>query len=122
MWLSKRIVQQTSGPEPATLGTVSIGGADAAVVTDGEKRNAKVISPGGYCWQPCAADSVLVVKGDELYVPGMLQQAGNLAPGEVLVYSRGASIRLRNNGTIEINGTVEITGEAYVNGGKVLTE
>ena len=34
MWLSKRIVQETPEFEPATLGTVSIGGEDAAVVTD----------------------------------------------------------------------------------------
>ena len=32
MWLSKRIVQETPEFEPATLGTVSIGGEDAAVV------------------------------------------------------------------------------------------
>ena len=69
MWLSKRIVQETPEFEPATLGTVSIGGEDAAVVTDGEKRNARVISPGGYCWQPSASDSVLVIKRTELYVP-----------------------------------------------------
>ena len=88
MWLSKRIVQETPEFEPATLGTVSIGGEDAAVVTDGEKRNARVISPGGYCWQPSASDSVLVIKGNELYVPGVLQSGGALQPGEVLIYSR----------------------------------
>ena len=70
MWLSKRIVQETPEFEPATLGTVSIGGEDAAVVTDGEKRHARVISPGGYCWQPGEQDSVLVIKGNELYVEG----------------------------------------------------
>ena len=122
MWLSRRIVQETPELEPATLGTVSIGGEDAAVVTDGEKRNARVISPGGYCWQPSEADSVLVIKGNELYVPGMLQSGKALAPGEVMIYSRGASIRLRNNGTIEIDGRVEITGEAFINGRKVLTQ
>ena len=78
MWLSKRIVQETPEFEPATLGTVSIGGEDAAVVTDGEKRNARVISPGGYCWQPSASDSVLVIKGNELYVPGVLQSGGGV--------------------------------------------
>ena len=122
MWLSKRIVQETPEFEPATLGTVSIGGEDAAVVTDGEKRNARVISPGGYCWQPSASDSVHVIKGNELYVPGVLQSGGALQPGEVLIYSGGASIRLRNSGEIELNGRVEISGDAFVNGRRVLTE
>ena len=122
MWLSKRIVQETPEFEPATLGTVSIGGEDAAVVTDGEKRNARVISPGGYCWQPSASDSVLVIKGNELYVPGVLQSGGALQPGEVLIYSGGASIRLKNSGEIELNGRLEISGEAFVNGRRVLTE
>ncbi len=122
MWLSKRIVQQAPEDEAATLGTVSIGGADAAVITDGEKRNARLISPGGYCWQPGASDSVLVIKGNELYVPGALQSGGEISPGEVMIYSRGASIRLQNDGTIAIQGRVEITGEAFVNGRRVKTE
>ena len=83
MWLSKRIVQQTPEIEPATLGTVTIGGADGAVVTDAEKRSAKVIAPGGYAWQPAADDSVLVVRGNELYVTGKLAEAGGMKPGEV---------------------------------------
>ena len=122
MWLSRKIVQHTPENEAATLGTVSIGGADAAVVTDGEKRNARVISPGGYLWQPDTSDSVLVIRGNELYVPGVLQSGGALAPGEVMLYSGGASIHLRNDGTIEITGRVEITGEAFVNNRRVKTE
>ena len=101
MWLSKRIVQETPEFEPATLGT---------------------ISPGGYCWQPGEQDSVLVIKGNELYVPGVLQDGGRAAPGEVVIYSGASEVRLKSGGTIEIRGRVEITGEAYVNGRKVVTE
>lgn len=122
MWLSKRIVQETPETEPATLGTVSIGGEDAAVVTDGEKRNAKLISPGGYCWQPSEADSVLVIKGNELYVPGRLHDGGEISPGEVRIYSNGASVWLKNDGTVEIRGEVRIIGEAFVNNRRVVTE
>lgn len=71
MWLSKRVMADRDAEDPATLGTVSIGGKNPAVVTDAEKRQAKVISPGGYCWNPAATDCVLVVKGNELYVAGM---------------------------------------------------
>lgn len=122
MWLSKRIVHETPPEEAATIGTVSIGGAEAAVVTDGEKRNARLISPGGYSWQPEAADSVLVIRGNELYVAGALNGAEALAPGELRIYSHGAEIRLKNDGKIELVGCVEITGDAFVNGKRVKTE
>ena len=117
MWLSKRIVQETPEFEPATLGTVSIGGEDAAVVTDGEKRDVRIISPGGYCWQPGAGESVLVLKASQTYIPGALQTAqAELAPGEVMVFSNAARIVLRNNGDMELKGKVRITGRLFVNG------
>ena len=80
MWLSRRVMTDPNPEDPATLGTVSIGGQVPAVVTDAEKRRAKVISPGGYCWNPAATDCVLVVKGNELagdvYVEGDLYVNG----------------------------------------------
>ena len=41
MWLSKQIMQQQELQDAATLGTVSIGGRHAAVVTDGEKYSGR---------------------------------------------------------------------------------
>lgn len=122
MWLSRRIVQETPAVEPATLGTVTIGGADGAVVTDAEKRSARVIAPGGYCWQPSVSDSVLVVRGNELYVAGKLEERAKIAPREVKIFSDRAEIHLKNDGKIEISGEVRISGELYVNGRKVLVE
>lgn len=116
MWLSEQMMRRHAEPDPATLGTVSIGGEDGAVVTDGEKRAAKIISPGGYCWQPDAADEVLVVKGNELYVPGRLQQCPRaLGPGEVLIYAGQSQILVKSGG-VEITGKVQITGEARISG------
>ena len=115
MWLSKRIMQEAREEDAATLGTVTIGGNDAAVVTDAEKRRAKIITPGGFCWQPSVRDSVLVIKGNELYVSGMLQEnTGDLAAGEVRVFSNGASITLKNNGRVEIDGDVYVNGDLFV--------
>lgn len=119
MWLSRKIVYEQPEGDTAALGTVTIGGDDAAVMTDGERRNAKVISPGGYCWQPAASDSVLVLKGNELYVPGMLQTGRQIAPGEVLIYSDEAQIRLTNDGKVKISGDVYIDGDLYVNNVKM---
>ena len=95
MWLSKRVMADRDAENPATLGTVSIGGKNPAVVTDAEKRQAKVISPGGYCWNPAATDCVLVVKGNELYVAGMPQEGTKgLRAGEVMLFSEGASVKV----------------------------
>ena len=103
--------------DASTLGTVSIGGDDAADITDAEKRSAKIISPGGYCWQPSAKDCVLIVKGNELYLTGRLQEGTkDLAAGEVRVFSGGSSMTLRNSGKVEIDGDVYINGNLFVHG------
>ncbi len=120
MWLSKRIMHEAPEEDAATLGTVTIGGDDAAVLTDAEKRSAKIISPGGYCWQPSAKDCVLIVKGNELYLSGRLQEdAKGLAAGEVRVFSNGSSVTLRNSGKVEIGGDVYIDGDLFVHGTKL---
>ena len=117
MWLSRRITHPEQETEAAALGTISMGGSRAAVVTDGEKRDVRIISPGGYCWQPGAGQSVLVLKASQTYIPGALQAAqAELAPGEVMVYSNAARIVLRNNGDMELKGKVRITGRLFVNG------
>ena len=120
MWLSKRVMMPNGQEDPATLGTVSIGGQEPAVVTDAEKRRAKVISPGGYCWNPAAADCVLVVKGNELYMAGMPQGGTmGLQPGEVMIYSKGAWIMIGNDGKVRLTGDVFVEGDLYVNGQKM---
>ena len=99
---------------------IDIGGEDAAVISDAEKRSAKIISPGGYCWQPSAKDCVLIVKGNELYLTGRLQdKAKDLATGEVRVFSGGSSVTLRNNGKVEIDGDVYINGNLFIHGTKL---
>ena len=125
MWLSEQVMRRRAEPDPATLGTVSIGGEDGAVVTDGEKRAAQGISPGGSCWQPDAAEGVLGVTGNELYVPGKLQKSPRaLAPGEVLIYAGSSEIFVSRTGVeitgkVQIAGDVRITGDLYVNGTKM---
>lgn len=116
MWLSKRMGPMEWQREAADAGTVSIGGEDAAVVTDAERREAKVVSPGGYVWQPGAGQSVLVLKSGDTYIPGTVLRGAAIAPGEVRIFSNGSSVTLRNNGKIEINGEVYITGKLFVNG------
>jgi phage gp45-like len=46
-------------------------------------------------------------------VAGAETAADGLDPGEVKLYSNGASIVLRNNGRVEISGNVYINGDIY---------
>ena len=63
-----------------------------------------------------------MVRGNELYVAGKLEERAQIAPREVKIFSDGAEIHLKNDGKIEISGEVRISGELYVNGRKVLVE
>ena len=66
MWLSKSIaLRQSAAREGAAadMGTTTIGGGSASVMTRGEQRDLSVFSPSGVIWQPKAGDTVLVIKG-----------------------------------------------------------
>ena len=63
---------------------------------------------------------MLVVKGNELYVAGMPQEGTKgLRAGEVMLFSKGASVKVTNDGKILLNGDVYVQGDLYVNGQKM---
>jgi phage gp45-like len=122
MWLSSQM-----RPAPATadadLGVTTIAGGSAGVVTRGEVRSLPVFSPGGYLWLPASGSTVLVIRGgpggEESCVCGTQQTAAprGMLPGEVFLFSAGgASVYLRNDGSIELTGAVSVTGSLRVNG------
>lgn len=124
MWMGKRmagtsrLVQEESAG--AEVGVTTIGGSEAAVLTRGEDRSLPVYGPGGLVWSPKAGDTVLVIKGgsgrEERCIAGALSQreGEELEPGELCLYSGGASITLRNDGSVEIQGQLTINGEPYL--------
>lgn len=121
MWLSKQVAARTAAPDEAAAATVSVGGETPAVVTDGERRQARLFSPGGYCWRPAGGDTVLVVGGGEPCVAGKEQRCPvELAPGEVYLYAGSASIHLKRDGSIAISGQVSVQGGLTVNGTPVV--
>ena len=113
MWMAKKLTQKKK-PSAAARGTVSIGGAEAAVLAEGEMRALRALAPGGYVWRPKSGAQVLVMKGEDKCILGELDGSGpSLAPGEVCIHSLGgASITLRNDGRVDITGEVFINGEA----------
>lgn len=109
MWLSRKMAVKPS-EEAGVGGVVSVGGENPAVVTDGESRTLEIIAPGGYIWRPDVNQRVLLWQGN---VMGAVQSAEKLAPGEILLYSNGASVRLGNDGSIHLKGDVFINGERW---------
>ncbi|MCI9513226.1 MAG: hypothetical protein HFF60_01690 [Oscillospiraceae bacterium] len=104
----------------AEVGVTTIGGGEAAVLTRGEDRSLPVYGPGGLVWTPKAGDTVLVIKGgsgrEEQCIAGALarRETDELEPGELRLYSGGASLTLRNDGTVEIYGRLMVNGSLYV--------
>ena len=121
MWLSKKLAaHELQDVASAQDGTVTIEGGELAVFSSGEKREVKTVGPGGYEWQPCKGEDVLIVRGgtfgEESYAAGVPEQAGEaLAPGEVRIRSAaGAEIVLHNSGRIDINGLLFINGVPFL--------
>lgn len=88
----------------AEVGVTTIGGGEAAVLTRGEDRALPVYGPGGLVWTPKAGDTVLVIKGgsgrEEQCIAGALarRETDELEPGELRLYSGGASLRCATTG------------------------
>ena len=121
MWLSKKLAaHELQDVASAQDGTVTIEGGELAVFSSGEKREVKTVGPGGYEWQPCKGEDVLIVRGgtfgEESYAVGVPEQAGEArAPGEVRIRSAaGAEIVLHNSGRIDINGLLFINGVPFL--------
>lgn len=116
MWLSrqqKRLHQAGEGQ----VGRVTIGGEQAAVLLDSERRGLEVYSPGGYRWTPQAGQKVLVIQGQgEIPCVVGLRQ-GETPPEQVTVEADGGGQMKLNGENAELAGEkIDLNGAVYVNG------
>lgn len=97
MWNEKQIAQ---------AGVVTTGGREISVKTDMERRAPTITVP--YGMAVCLPQGTNVVMLPQSGVClGAINEAENLQPGEIRLYSAGgAEIRLRADGTVVINGQV----------------
>ena len=115
MWLSRKLTEQETGFSGESA-TVTIDGSHIAAVSRGEEREIPIVSPGGIAWLPRRGDEVLLLRGgtggEERYLAGTVQNASpSLESGEIRLFSAGgASIVLKNDGSIELNGNVYVNG------------
>ena len=118
MWLSKMTARRREPEVGSAAATVSVGGEAPAVVTDAERRQGRLFSPGGYCWRPAGGETVLVVGGGEPCVAGTEQHCPvELAPGEVYIHSGKAWLWLKNDGSVVLSGKLVVQGGAEISGG-----
>ena len=110
MWLSQKISARPLAAEMLRRGQVTIGGEQPAVLTDGEEREARVLSPGGFSWRPAPMDPVLISRGEDCCILGRLQDLCGLEPGEVRLHTGAAAISLLPDGSIRFTGRVSING------------
>lgn len=110
MWLSER--KRDRRADAAAVGCATLEGETTGVYLDGERREVGVFAPGGYCWRPALGQELLVIKGEDGPCAAGGRCVGEVQPGEVLIYAArgGASIRLKNDGKIELTGRVTVNG------------
>lgn len=132
MWLSKSIaLRQSAAREGAAadMGTTTIGGGSASVMTRGEQRDLSVFSPAGMVWQPKAGDTVLVIKGgiggqEQCIVAADTSESSpeDIIPGELYLYSdKNTFIFLRADGSIAVKGNLLAEGDGTIKGNFDLT-
>ena len=126
MWIAEQGRRRPQADGTALVGQVTLPGDPAAVYLDGERRELPVYGPGGYVWRPAKDQQVLVLKtgaaGEAPCVAGTpCGEEWEVAPGEVLIYSGGATVRLSGGAVTISGGSVSLNGQVLVNGRPVMT-
>lgn len=130
MWLSRREGHEKKESAEAQTGPVTLSGGELGVWLEGERRGVAVFSPGGYHWAPRVGDQILVLKagenGEQPCAVG-IAESESLEPGEVLIKTGSAAVRLSPGGALQLstgkgavsmtpNGRIAVTGAFTVNG------
>lgn len=119
MFLSHRTKKKEIAAE---TGTISVYSGGFGVRGEGESRGVGLSCPGGYLWRPALGQRVLVIKTGEQPAQPVIVSAEaasepeGFSPGEAYIFSKEASVYIKNDGCIVLKGDVEIEGSLMVNG------
>lgn len=116
MYLSEIGKNRRESAEEDCMGTVSVGGGSPTVKTADGQQETVLFGPGGMCWVPRRGQSVLVIKaggaGDDVCIAGAeVSATEGMEPGEVKLFAEGASLYIKNDGTICLEGRVVVNGK-----------
>ena len=120
MWLSRQLrrTRDEASLPAADIGVTTVCGNSSAVLARGEVRDLPVIGPGGFAWKPENGAATLLIRGgtggEDCGVAGVEDRASkDVLPGEILIHSQAATIRLTNSGEIHLDGKLFINGQEY---------
>lgn len=109
MWLAEYMTKNTPDQNKSSCGNVtSSNNGNVAVSACLEHRDLPIVAPYGIVYNPPENEksAILDVGGSYMCV-GVVAPYKELQPGELMLYSKGgASIVLKNDGTVLINGKV----------------
>lgn len=109
MWLADYITRNAFSKNEPTMGDVTSGeNGTASVDAELEHRGVPIVAPFGIAYNPPKnIKSVVLPTGGTTTCIGVVMDDNALKEGEVMLYSSGgASIVLKNDGTVVINGKV----------------
>lgn len=121
MWISRKTSEIDAGNNyGGRIGVVSVGGKNPAVITDGEARNAELVTSGGSVYLAKAGDEVFLERtpdGDTVVVGHILKTIPEgVSEGEVYIEASGGSIHIKNSGEIVISGNIVLNGRTDIDG------
>lgn len=116
MWLTS-FLSKGSFKTPATKGSITgTGVSSVSIDASTQHRDVSLVAPYGFAYVPPVGESAVLVPfdGGEACVGVMAGLPENLERGEVMLYSAGgASIVLKNDGSVLINGVDVVKGNGY---------
>lgn len=107
MWITDYITKNSmANPNPEKGNVVSCSGGSTAVMSSGEHKGLKTAAPYGIISvPPIGEEAVVLPLNDSEVCIGVVAKSNELEPGELMLCSKGgASIVLKNDGSILING------------------
>lgn len=107
MWIADYITKNSMTNPSAEIGNVvSCAGGSTAVMSSGEHKGLKTAAPYGIISVPPVGENAVILPLDDSEVCiGVVADSNDLEPGELKLCSKGgASIVLKNDGSVLING------------------
>ena len=121
MWLSGQHKRPADCGEGQT-GIVTVGGSEAAVLLDSERRGLEVYAPAGYYWTPEAGQRVLVIRGQGEIpcIVGVRQDSDRPESVDIrakVMSVEGQNVSVRAEKSAVVAGkSVDLQGQVLING------
>ncbi len=109
MWLTNYLSVNSRKKQNAACGDITQANANTvAVQASVEHRGLPVVAPYGIVYMPPVGENSVVLPTEEGEIClGVIAKEKNLNPGELMLFSKGgASVILKNDGSVIINGQV----------------